>query len=129
MAEATSDTSSTRQALEAKNRGFEQAVNRGDPAGAAREVYTKNARVLPPGAPTVEGRESIAEFWTSAAAQLGIKQVQLETVELDVHSGHAHEIGRATLTLASGENVVGKYVVLWKHEDGEWRWDVDIWNT
>jgi ketosteroid isomerase-like protein len=127
MAEATSD--SVRQALDAKNRAFEQAVNAGDLARAAREVYTKNARVLPPGAPMVEGREEVAEFWTAAAAQLGIKQVRLETVELDAHAGHAHEIGRAHLTLASGETAIGKYVVLWKQEDGDWRWDVDIWNT
>jgi ketosteroid isomerase-like protein len=127
MAEATSD--SVRQALDAKNRAFEQAVNAGDLARAAREVYTKNARVLPPGAPMVEGREAVAEFWTAAAAQLGIKQVRLETVELDAHAGHAHEIGRAHLTLASGETAIGKYVVLWKQEDGDWRWDVDIWNT
>jgi ketosteroid isomerase-like protein len=129
MPETTSDIGSVRQALDAKNRAFEQAANAGDLARAARGVYTKNARILPPDAPMIEGRDAIAEFWTKAAAQLGVKQVRLETVELDAHSGHAHEIGRATLTLASGETVVGKYVVLWKQEDGEWRWDVDIWNT
>ena len=41
---------------------------------------------------------------------------------------HAYEIGRATLTLAGGQLVSPRYVVVWKHEDGAWRRRVDIWN-
>ncbi|MBX6742617.1 MAG: hypothetical protein IRY87_11310 [Acetobacteraceae bacterium] len=40
------------------------------------------------------------------------------------------EVGRAELTLTGAEAPVEvKYVVLWKREDGVWKWDVDIWNT
>jgi ketosteroid isomerase-like protein len=128
MSDATTESGAARQAMETKNRGFEQAVQAGDLMRAAQEVYTRNARVLPPGAPMIHGRDDIAGFWQSAAQQLGIRHVQLETVELAIHGEHAHEVGRATLTLASEQKVTGKYVVLWKREDGEWRWDVDIWN-
>jgi ketosteroid isomerase-like protein len=30
--------------------------------------------------------------------------------------------------VGSGEEASAKYVVVWKQEDGRWRWDVDIWN-
>lgn len=123
------DQAAARLAINAANRAFEAAFNSGDPAAAARGVYTADARVLPPDMPAVSGREAIAEFWTGAAAQMGVTHVQLSTVDLEVHGDHAHEIGRATLTLGEGRQAEAKFVVIWKQEAGEWRWAVDIWNA
>lgn len=117
------------QAIAATNRKFEEAFNAGDSARVAREVYTRDARVLPPGAPTIQGRDQIEQFWPVAVQQLGIQAVQLETLELEVQGDTAYELGRATLTLAGGQQAVAKYVVVWKQEGGEWRWHVDIWNS
>ena len=110
------------------NRAFEAAFRRGDHAGAAREVYTRDARVMPPGAPTVIGVDAAAEFWPAAARQLGIVEVALATDDLQPMGDGAYEVGHATLTLAGGQQVVAKYVVIWRQEDGRWRWHVDIWN-
>jgi ketosteroid isomerase-like protein len=110
------------------NRRFESAFAQGDPARAALEVYTRDARVMPPGAATVRGREAAAQFWTAAAAQMGISAVALETVDLQLVGEGAYEIGRGTLTLTGGQQVVAKYVVIWRQEEGRWRWHVDIWN-
>ena len=129
MEGATLDRTGVRQAIDQANRRFMERFNAGDVAAAAEEVYTQDARVLPPGAPLVRGRDSIVAFWRGAAEALGLQRVELTTLELDIHPGGAHEIGRADLTLGGGEQrAVGKYVVVWKEEDGEWRWDVDIWN-
>ena len=38
------------------------------------------------------------------------------------------EVGRADLILGDGQKATVKYVVMWKQEDGDWKWDVDIWN-
>ena len=114
-------------AIDATNRRFETLFAGDSPAAAARATYTEGARVLPPDLPLVRGREAIAEFWTGAAQQLGATAVKLKTVELEVHGDSAHEVGTATLTLA-GTEAHAKYVVFWKQESGEWRWDVDIWN-
>ncbi len=110
------------------NRRFEAALAAGDAARAAREVYTADARVMPPGATTVIGRDAAEQFWTGAAAQLGVTRVALETVELQPLGDGAYEVGRAVLTVGGGQQVVAKYVVLWREEDGRWRWHVDIWN-
>jgi ketosteroid isomerase-like protein len=109
------------------NRRFE-ATFASDPARAAREVYTRDARVMPPGATTVLGRDAAEQFWAGAAAQMGIKEVALQTVELQPHGDEAYEIGRAVLTLAAGQQATAKYVVIWRREDGRWQWHVDIWN-
>jgi ketosteroid isomerase-like protein len=48
-------------------------------------------------------------------------------VEVEYIADTAIEIGRATLTTKSAVVEV-KYVVVWKQEDGTWKWHVDIWN-
>lgn len=122
------DQQAVRAAIDAANRRFEAGFAAGDAARAAHEVYTAGARLLPPDMAMVTGRDAIAAFWVGAASQMAIQGVRLATQELAVFDDHAHEIGRATLTLASGQQPEAKYVVIWKHEAGEWRWDVDIWN-
>ncbi len=111
------------------NHQFEATFNAGDPAAAARGVYTREARVLPPGGPPVQGLEAIAAFWDGAARQMGIQEVRLSTVELTPLGDGAYELGNAQLTLAGGQSVAVKYVVIWKQEGGNWKWHVDIWNA
>jgi len=122
-----SDQSQVRSAIEQANRRFVEAFNRGDVAGACA-VYTDDARVLPPDAPMVNGRAAIQEFWQGAVAALGLKAVSLATKELHIHGDAAHEIGEAGLQLPTA-TVTAKYVVCWRRgADGQWRWDIDIWN-
>ncbi|WP_157898671.1 YybH family protein [Luteitalea pratensis] len=121
--------SAARAAIDATNRRFEAAFNTGDPGRAAREVYTESASILPPDLPMVQGRENIAEFWVGAAAQLAVTDVRLSTVALEIHGDVAHEIGKAALTLAGGQQVAMKYCVFWLRVGDEWRWHADIWNA
>ena len=37
--------------------------------------------------------------------------------------------GKATLTLAGGQQVAVKYCVFWALSGGDWRWHADIWNA
>jgi ketosteroid isomerase-like protein len=54
----------------ATNRVFEEeVVGRGD-FGALDRVYTRDARILPPGSPMITGRAAIADFWRGAAEAL-----------------------------------------------------------
>ena len=125
----TQDAAAVRRGIEQTSRRFEQAFTGGDPASVMREVYTSDARVLPPDAEMVRGRDAVAQFWAAATQQLGIQRVALEIVELHPMGGdQAYEIGRARLTLGGGQQVTAKYVVIWKQEDGRWKLQVDIWN-
>ena len=95
---------------------------------AIDQIYTKNARVLPPGAEMVTGRESAKGFWQAAIQGLGMKSVKLTTIDLEQVGDGVLEIGRADLSLEGGQTVVIKYVVQWKQEDGRWKIHTDIWN-
>jgi uncharacterized protein (TIGR02246 family) len=119
-----------RAAVDAANRRFESAFNSGDAAGAAREFYARDARILPPGSATVQGVEKIAAYWAAAATapQTGVRRVLLSTLDLQPVGDAAYEIGQATLTLANGQRVMPRYLIVWTREDGVWRRYLDIWN-
>jgi uncharacterized protein (TIGR02246 family) len=124
------DLAAIRQGIDETHSRFEDAFNHGDAAGAARQLYTRDARILPPGSEMVQGRDRIAEYWAAAAArsETGVRRVELSTLELQPLGDGAYEVGRATLTLAGGERATPKYLVVWQQEDGAWRRHVDIWN-
>lgn len=116
------------QAMRETNARFCQDVIAGKNFGAVSRVYTAQARVLPPGAPMVEGRTGIQHFWEVAVEGLGITGASLNTIASEMTGDSAVEIGEATLELKAGGPVTAKYIVHWKHEDGAWLWDKDIWN-
>lgn len=95
-------------------------------------VYTVDARILPPGAPMVSGREAIKKFWADLIQSMNAKSAVLASVEVMPAGDGVVEIGRATLTVEperqSAMQVEVKYVVYWRQEDGQWKWHVDIWN-
>jgi ketosteroid isomerase-like protein len=117
-------------AFKQTNRIFESEVVAGRNIDALDRVYTRNARILPPGSEMVSGRDNIKKFWQSAIDTLGVKAVTLETVDMDDLGDTAVEIGRARLEFIDGSlaPMSVKYVVEWKREDGAWKWRVDIWN-
>lgn len=115
------------QDIQKTNRIFEQEVAAKRNVAALDQVYTLNARILPPGAEMISGRENIKAFWRSAIESMGVKAVKLQTVDFEPETGF--EIGRATLEFTAGTQPVDvKYVVLWKREDGVWKWHVDMWS-
>jgi ketosteroid isomerase-like protein len=117
------------QDIQKTNRIFEQVVAKRD-INALDHVYTQNARILPPGAEMVSGRDNIKSFWRTAMDTMGVKAVKLQTIDFEPLGDTGFEIGRATLEFAGGgaQPVDVKYVVLWKREDSQWKWHVDMWS-
>jgi ketosteroid isomerase-like protein len=95
---------------------------------ALDRVYTTHARILPPGAPMIEGRERIKGFWREAIAGMGLTRVKLTIIQAEPAGDGVIEIGRADLTVSGGQVVTVKYVVCWKQEGSGWKWNIDIWN-
>jgi ketosteroid isomerase-like protein len=120
----------TAQNIQAANRLFEQEVVAKRNLDALDSVYTKDARIMPPGAEMVTGRENIKGFWKAAMEGLNVSSVTLQTVEFEAAGDTGIEIGRATLNFATegAAPMIAKYVVVWKQEDGMWKWHIDIWN-
>jgi uncharacterized protein (TIGR02246 family) len=99
---------------------------------ALDNVYTADARILPPGAGMVSGRQAIKEYWSNLIQSVNAKSAVLTSVDVFPAGDSVVEIGRAKLSVqpqgqAATEMDV-KYVVYWRQEDGRWKWHVDIWN-
>lgn len=61
---------------------------------------------------------------------MGIKSAQLKIVEVEHQGEVAIEVGN--FMLHGGEGQVldqGKYIVIWKQEDGQWKLYLDIFNS
>jgi uncharacterized protein (TIGR02246 family) len=117
----------SRSEITTVNRQFEEAARKGDLDRLAA-LYTPDAIALPPDGPMVKGRENIKQMWGTIAQQLGLKDVRLDTLDLEVVGETAYEVGEAALTLANA-NAMVKFVVVWKRIDGQWRLHRDIWNA
>jgi uncharacterized protein (TIGR02246 family) len=113
--------------IAAVNRQFEDAARKGDLDRLA-SLYTPDAIALPPDGPVVKGREAIKQMWGTAAQQMGLKDVRLQTLDFEQAGDTGYEVGEATLALADRTAVV-KFVVVWKKTDGQWRLHRDIWNA
>lgn len=117
-----------RASFAALNDRFMSTFARGDAAGVAA-MYASDGCAFPPGAPPVAGAAALEAFWRGAI-DLGVKAVQLETEELELHGPRAIEVGRFTLSGEGGATLDhGKYLVVWRQESGDWRIYRDIWNS
>jgi len=123
-----SDPTAVRAAIDEANERLVGAVLAGN-ADAAAESYTEDGVLLPPGAPPVQGRAGIREFW----AGVDVAAFVLRTDALEVAGERAAERGTWALTLRDPEggeqSHAGSYVVVWRRQDGAWRLHWDIWNS
>jgi uncharacterized protein (TIGR02246 family) len=126
MTQATS--TEVRDAIAAANENFMAAVKKGD-AAALAALYTENGQVLPPNSDFVTGKDAIQAFW-QAILDMGIKEAKLEIVEVEGHGDTAIEVSKYTLHGEGGQELdQGKYIVIWKQEEGQWKLHRDIFNT
>jgi ketosteroid isomerase-like protein len=99
---------------------------------ALEDIYTADARILPPGAPMISGRPAIKEFWSNLIQSVNAKSAVLSSIEVIPAGDGFVELGRATLTIQpEGQpttDMEAKYVVYWRRENAVWKWHVDIWN-
>jgi uncharacterized protein (TIGR02246 family) len=118
-------------AIAATHGAFAEAVRKGD-AEAAAAVFAAGARLLPPTAGQVEGREAIAAYWRTGV-ETGLVDAVLEARDVRRFDGIAYEVGRYTLRLepADGAAIVdrGDYVLVHERQgDGNWQWAVEMFN-
>jgi uncharacterized protein (TIGR02246 family) len=117
-----------REAIAAANEKFMATFKGGDAASMAA-LYTENGQLLPPNSDFVTGRQAIQAFW-QALYDMGIKEAKLESVEVEGHGDTAIDVGTFSLHGEGGQELDnGKYIVIWKREDGQWKLHRDIFNS
>ncbi len=124
----TFDLQAVKKIIEEKNKLFTAAHTTGDTA-YLNNTFTKDAKVFAPNTDVVIGKKAISklnEEWLS----YGIKEFVEETTAL--YGNEDFIIDEGTYFLRYGdENIIdkGKYINIWKKENGKWKLSSNIWNT
>lgn len=94
--------------------------------GWITDLYAEDARFMPPGAPTAEGRDAIAAVWKTMLAAPGpTLTFEPNQIHLAGSLDHAYELG----TWKTGDADHGKYVLVWKKRGPDWKVVADIFNS
>ena len=102
------------------------SFNGGDVAGLVLS-YSADAKLLPPDEPIITGAEAIEAFWQG----YGPGQTRLEVGEVDsrkLGEFWFREGAYKAQFADEGEPRVGKFIELWKQENGNWLLFRQIWN-
>lgn len=84
--------------------------------------------MIAPGEPVARGRPAIAAAWKKAIDG-GVKDLSLQTAEVESAGDLACETGIVRLVAKDGTITQARYVVVWKRENGRWKLHRDIWNA
>jgi uncharacterized protein (TIGR02246 family) len=116
-----------RAEAEKMDQAWQKAYNAGD-AAALTALYTKDAKVMAPGAEAASGTKAIQALFEADVAQKVKNTLTLEDV---VGFGdYALETGKYVATSADGKHVDhGSFMTLLKKVDGGWKIHRDTWNS
>lgn len=133
---ATSARASTHQikaAMASTNELFNKEVFGKRNFEALDDIYTSDARILPPGSPMVSGRQAIKRFWSELIESVNARSAVLASIDVMPTGDDVVEIGEARLGIEpegqAAAEIAVKYVVYWRQENDRWKWHVDIWNS
>jgi ketosteroid isomerase-like protein len=116
-----------RTEIEAANKQFMTLLAVANSIGIGN-LYTQDAKIMMSGAPSISGIENIQATF-SGMVKSGISKVNLRTIEVWGTEDLITEEGEYSLFAGEAEVDKGKYLVLWKKEDGNWKLFRDILNT
>ena len=116
-----------RAEAEKMDQAWQKAYNAGD-AAALTALYTKDAKVMAPGAEAASGTKAIQALFEADVAQKAKNTLTQEDV---VGFGdYALETGKYVATSADGKHVDhGSFMTLLKKVDGGWKIHRDTWNS
>jgi uncharacterized protein (TIGR02246 family) len=116
-----------RAEAEKMDQAWQKAYNAGD-AATLTALYTKDAKVMAPGAEAASGTKAIQALFEADVAQ----KVKNTLTQEDVvgFGDYALETGKYVATSADGKHVDhGSFMTLLKKVDGGWKIHRDTWNS
>jgi ketosteroid isomerase-like protein len=121
------DLQAARAVIAQHNTKFTNAHVSGDVA-AIDAMFLPDARSYPPGAPAAIGIDAIHAL-TVDFLKAGITEFREETTAFYGNAQLIVDEGIYMLTYGEGVTERGKYINVWKHVDGNWRIQANIWNA
>ncbi|MEW7280024.1 DUF4440 domain-containing protein [Aquimarina sp. 2201CG1-2-11] len=116
--------------IRAVAKAFSKAYLKQDYEALAKS-YSTNAKIFPNNTPIIKGYEAIKKRWTGSSGYTPVEH-EIFPEEIVVLGDTAHDYG-----LFKGKNknddgtetsYQGKYVIVWKKINNEWKMYLDIWN-
>lgn len=115
--------------INAQAKDWVAKFNAGD-AKALAALYTTDAVVMPPDAPSVTGTEAIAGLLAPFFSGDVKMTISITPTYLEVHGNSADRAGTWSIAAPDGTVVdKGKFMELWKKSDKSWLMTHDIWNS
>ncbi len=97
-------------------------------AEALAQVYSEDCILMPPGAKALQGRRGVLAFFHDLPRQ-GM-QIAVTNEESEVRGDMAVRRGTYEMKDRDGSTVErGKYLEVWRKQDGQWLLSRDIWNA
>lgn len=125
---AAFDLAAARATIERKNAEFTAAHVAGDVA-AIDAMFTRDARSFPPGADAAVGPAALHAL-TVEYLKAGITAFSEQTTDVYGNGELLVDQGEYMVTYGPGNTVErGKYLNVWRQEDGEWKIHANIWNA
>jgi ketosteroid isomerase-like protein len=120
-------------AIRRANSEFSANVRTANAQAIVDNYYAPDAVGMAPNMPALHGREALRQFWTGFLSTGAIDVVLTSDNVSQPSSDVAVEMGHYDLSITpSGAQAIkdkGKYLVMWKKENGRW-WAVeDIFNS
>lgn len=113
--------------IEQANVEFMAAFDSKDAARLSR-VYTEDATLYPPNSENISGRANIEGYWTEIFG-MGVTSGKLITDKATSYGDTAVEYGHFEIFADDDMIDIGKFIVIWKKVDGNWKMHSDIWNS
>nr|WP_299070517.1 nuclear transport factor 2 family protein [uncultured Allomuricauda sp.] len=112
------------------SQNFSKAFMQGDIEGI-QNSYTSDAKIFPNNLDILSG-SGLLEYWTPQNNGSKVIHHKISSEEIKFLGNYAHDHGyyEGKTQNAAGEEFEwrGKYVAVWKKENGSWKMYLDIWN-
>jgi ketosteroid isomerase-like protein len=119
---------SVKTAIAASNKIFGETFATGDSAAFAN-CYAGDACLYVSGMPKMCGTAAITAFF-NGGYKMGMRRLALTTEEVMGGKDAVVETGKYEVFMADNVSVdKGKFIVIWKEENGKWKMYRDIWNS
>ena len=92
-----------------------------DSYGEGFKCYVPNLGVL-------DNKQTVAAGWQQAVSD-GVRQIAIESLEIVSEGLFGYETGTYSILNAQETAIEsGHYLIVWRLENGEWKWHRHMWN-
>jgi ketosteroid isomerase-like protein len=119
---------SVKAAIAASNKAFGASFATGDSTAFAN-CYTNDACINVTGMPRMCGTQALTAFF-NGGVKMGINNIVITTEEVMGSKEAVVETGKYEMFVGNKVSAEkGKFIVVWKEENGKWKMHRDIWNS